>query len=49
MSFEPREYLRHILAETDYLLETAGEVTAVQFASDTTLQRPLYIVSNGGP
>ena len=24
MSFEPREYLRHILAESDYLIDRSG-------------------------
>jgi uncharacterized protein with HEPN domain len=39
MSFEPREYLRHILAETDYLLRNSTRLTAEQFHSDETLQR----------
>lgn len=39
MSFPPREYLRHMLVETDYLLQTSAGVTATQFAGDATLQR----------
>lgn len=39
MSFEPREFLRHILTETDYLLTASAGVTREQFDSDATLQR----------
>lgn len=39
MSFEPRDYLRHILAETDYLLQTSRSVTAEAFTRDETLRR----------
>lgn len=39
MSFEPREYLRHILAEADYLLDASAGVTPGQFSTDSTLQR----------
>ena len=39
MSFEPREYLRHILAETDYLLRESSAVKAERFMTDETLQR----------
>ena len=39
MSFEPHDYLRHILAETDYLLRASRDLTAEQFHSDETLQR----------
>jgi uncharacterized protein with HEPN domain len=39
MSFEPRDYLRHILAETDYLAEQSKGVTASQFKADETLKR----------
>jgi uncharacterized protein with HEPN domain len=39
MSFEPREFLRHILAETNYLLTASSGVTREQFAQDATLQR----------
>lgn len=39
MSFEPRDYLRHILAEADYLLGRAGGLTFESFVSDETLRR----------
>jgi uncharacterized protein with HEPN domain len=39
MSFEPRDYLRHILSETDYLIRNSEGVTAETFLSDETLQR----------
>ena len=39
MSFEPREYLRHILAEAEYLLEASRDLEASQFQADGTLQR----------
>lgn len=39
MSFEPREYLRHILAEADYLAAASAGLTREQFQHDPTLQR----------
>ena len=39
MSFEPREFLRHILAESDYLLTASAGVSREQFEHDATLQR----------
>ena len=39
MSFEPREYLRHILAEADYLATTSAGLTREQCQQDPTLQR----------
>lgn len=39
MSFEPREYLRHILVEADYLIECSRDLSAEQFLSDETLKR----------
>ena len=39
MSFEPREYLRHILAEADYLLESRRNLSRDRFLSDETLKR----------
>ena len=39
MSFEPREFLRHIVAETDYLATAGAGVTRAQFDADVTLQR----------
>jgi uncharacterized protein with HEPN domain len=39
MSFEPRDYLRHILVEADYLLaETAG-LKRDEFVANETLRR----------
>jgi len=39
MSFEPREYLRHILVETDYLIRESAGISAGRFLADETLQR----------
>jgi uncharacterized protein with HEPN domain len=39
MSFEPRDYLRHILAEADYLIRESAGLSAQQFMDDETLQR----------
>jgi uncharacterized protein with HEPN domain len=39
MSFEPRDYLRHILVEADYLLERSASLTSDAFRTDATLQR----------
>jgi uncharacterized protein with HEPN domain len=39
MSFEPREYLRHILAETDYLASASAGLTRDKYQGDPTLQR----------
>ena len=39
MSFEPREYLRHILAEADYLVDSSRNLSRDQFLGDETLKR----------
>ena len=39
MSFEPRDYLRHILAEADYLIRESAGLSAQRFMDDETLQR----------
>lgn len=39
MSFEPREYLRHILAEADYLIEHSRDLEFSAFRADETLRR----------
>lgn len=39
MSFEPREFLRHMLAEATYLEATSANATRQQFFDDETLQR----------
>ena len=39
MSFEPREYLHHILHEADYLIRESGGITADEFLANETLQR----------
>lgn len=39
MSFEPRDYLRHILTEVDYLTESSKGLSYDRFASDETLRR----------
>ena len=39
MSFEPREYLRHILTEADFLVQAGRDLTLERFQEDPTLQR----------
>lgn len=39
MSFEPRDYLRHILVEADYLLASRTGLTFDAFMTNETLQR----------
>jgi uncharacterized protein with HEPN domain len=39
MSFEPREYLRHMLAEADYLLQSSQSLSRDEFRGDETLKR----------
>lgn len=39
MSFEPRDYLRHIAAEADYLIERSALLTFDTFSQDQTLRR----------
>jgi hypothetical protein len=39
MSFEPREYLRHMLAEAEYLLAHSQDLDGAAFLTDETLQR----------
>ena len=39
MSFEPRDYLRHILVEADYLIERGAGLTFDVFLVDETLRR----------
>ena len=39
MSFEPREYLRHILAEADYLVTHSRDLAPEAFYADETLRR----------
>jgi len=39
MSFEPRDYLRHILVEADYLLVHSEGVSFEEFAANETLRR----------
>lgn len=39
MSFEPREFLRHILIECDYLLSVSAGITPELLDADPTLQR----------
>jgi uncharacterized protein with HEPN domain len=39
MSFEPRDYLRHILVEVEYLLDQSRTLTYERFAADETLRR----------
>lgn len=39
MSFEPREYLRHILAEAEFLVTASAGVTRERFERDAVLQR----------
>lgn len=39
MSFEPREYLRHIVAEADYLMGRSSGLSPEAFEADETLRR----------
>lgn len=39
MSFEPRDYLRHILVEADYLLAQSRDLNRDRFLADETLRR----------
>ena len=39
MSFEPRDYLRHILVEADYLMAQTAGLTREEFVADETLRR----------
>lgn len=39
MCFEPREYLRHILTEADFLGQAGRDLTLERFQEDPTLQR----------
>ena len=39
MSFEPRDYLRHIMVEASYLIECSASLTFEAFARDETLRR----------
>lgn len=39
MSFEPRDYLRHILVEADYLIARATALDLDAFVADETLRR----------
>jgi uncharacterized protein with HEPN domain len=39
MSFEPRDYLRHIVVEADYLISHSSGLAWEHFAQDETLRR----------
>lgn len=39
MSFEPRDYLRHMLAEADYLMAHSPGLTREEFLANETLRR----------
>lgn len=39
MSYEPREYLRHILAEAEYLVGISADLRRARLDDDPTLQR----------
>lgn len=39
MSYEPREFLRHILTEADYLVGVSAGLTRSQLEEDPTIQR----------
>jgi uncharacterized protein with HEPN domain len=39
MSFEPRDYLKHILEEADFLIRESSGITAVDFHANPVLQR----------
>lgn len=39
MPFEVRDYLRHILVETEYLIDQVAGVSAHEFMANETLRR----------
>jgi uncharacterized protein with HEPN domain len=39
MSFEPRDFLRHILVEADYLVDRSAALSFESFVADETLRR----------
>jgi uncharacterized protein with HEPN domain len=39
MSFEPRDYLKHMLAEAEYLVAHSADLARDAFLADETLQR----------
>ena len=39
MSFEPRDYLRHILVEADYLIGQSAGVSVEEFLANETFRR----------
>jgi uncharacterized protein with HEPN domain len=39
MSFEPRDYLKHILEEADFLIRESSGLTAAEFDASPILQR----------
>lgn len=39
MSFEPRDYLRHILIEANYLIARSQNLSYQSFSADETLRR----------
>jgi uncharacterized protein with HEPN domain len=39
MSFEPRDYLRHIVVEADYLIAQSAGLSWERFAGDETFRR----------
>jgi uncharacterized protein with HEPN domain len=39
MSLEPRDYLRHILIEADYLIQQSVKLSVGEFLADETLRR----------
>ncbi len=39
MSFEPRDYLRHMLVEADYLIAQQAGLTFERFSVDDTIRR----------
>ncbi len=43
MSFEPRDYLRHLLDEADYLIRASDDVPLDEFLADETLRRALSV------
>jgi hypothetical protein len=44
MSFEPRDFLRHILVEADYLIDRRAGVSSEVFVADETLRRGSFAV-----
>ena len=49
MSFEPRDYLQHILIEANYLASRSVDLTFEAFVADETLRRAFVLKQYASP